>query len=116
MSGPTSKEADMPRRLHDIAHARAGDKGETTNIAVFPYDPSDYDALCEQLTAERVADYFRYLGLTDVQRYEVPTLKGLNFVLHGTRKGGVSAALELDSHGKSLSFVLLAMEIDISSM
>lgn len=99
--------------LHDIAHARAGDKGETTNIAVFPYDPNDYQTLAEYLTAEAVADYFGYMGLDSVERFDVPSLGGFNFVLVGTRRGGVSAALELDSHGKSLSFVLLGMRINL---
>lgn len=100
-------------RLHEIAHARAGDKGETTNIAVFPYDDADYALLDQHLTAERVGEHFAYLELDSVTRYDVPNLGGFNFVLVGTRRGGVSAALDLDSHGKSLSFVLLAMELEL---
>jgi hypothetical protein len=100
-------------RLYDIAHARAGDKGETTNIGVFPYRAEDYAMLVRHLTAERVAAHFAYMHLDSVTRYEVPNIGGLNFVLVGTRRGGVSAALDLDSHGKSLSFVLLALELEV---
>lgn len=100
-------------KLHDVAHARAGDKGETTNIGLFPYDEAHYPMLARHLTAERVAEHFAYMGLDSVTRYEVPSLGGFNFVLVGTRRGGVSAALDLDSHGKSLSFVLLALELEV---
>lgn len=98
--------------LHEIAHARAGDKGEITNICVFPYDDEDYARLREQLTASRVKEHFAGVVSGDVERYEVPSVCGLNFVLHGTRAGGVSAAVELDAHGKGLSYGLLLMEIE----
>ncbi|HEV7652715.1 MAG TPA: hypothetical protein VGP26_31555 [Actinophytocola sp.] len=97
--------------LHEIAHARAGDKGEITNICVFPYRDEDYPLLVEQLTAQRVAAHFAGIVTGTVQRYEVPTVCGLNFVLNGTRPGGVSAALELDAHGKSLSYGLLLIDL-----
>lgn len=105
----------MPRRtrLHDIAHARTGDKGEVTNISVFPFDDDDYDVLLEMLTPEAVKEHFGDLVAGDVVRYEVPSICGLNFVLQGTRPGGVAAALELDTHGKALSYGLLSMEFDI---
>ncbi|MGH3756898.1 AtuA-related protein [Actinophytocola sp.] len=99
--------------LHEIAHARAGDKGEITNICVFPYRDEDYPLLVELLTAERVAAHFAGIVTGEVLRYEVPTVCGLNFVLHGTRPGGVSAALELDAHGKSLSYGLLLIDLDL---
>jgi hypothetical protein len=98
--------------LHDIAHARTGDKGEVTNICVFPFDDADYELLRTRLTAEAVKAHFRGLVAGEVVRYEVPSLCGLNFVLHGTRPGGVAAALQLDTHGKALSYGLLAMEIE----
>lgn len=105
----------MPRRilLHDIAHARTGDKGEVTNISVFPYDDDDYDTLVTALTPEVVKAHFGDLVAGEVVRYEVPSICGLNFVLHGTRPGGVAAALHLDTHGKALSYGLLAMELDL---
>jgi len=97
--------------LHEIAHARTGDKGEITNICVYPYRDEDYPLLLERLTAGRVKDHFEGIVTGEVERYEVPSICGLNFVLHGTRPGGVSAALELDAHGKGLSFGLLLMEL-----
>lgn len=104
----------MPRvRLHDLAHARTGDKGEVTSIAVFPYDDADYELLRSTLTPEAVKAHFGNLVAGEVVRYEVPSICGLNFVLHGTRPGGVAAALQLDTHGKALSYGLLAMEIDL---
>jgi hypothetical protein len=99
-------------RLHALAHARTGDKGEVTNISVFPRDDRDYDLLREKLTAAAVKEHFGDLVAGDVVRYEVPSICGLNFVLHGTRPGGVAAALQLDTHGKALSYGLLSMEID----
>ncbi len=100
-------------KLYEIAHSRAGDKGETTNISLFPYADDHYDLLCRQVTARAVKSHFGELVRGEVVRYEVPSLRGLNFVLCGTRIGGVSSALELDPHGKALSFGLLEMEVEI---
>lgn len=101
-------------RLYDIAHARTGDKGEITNICVFPYSQEDYPLLQLYLTAERVRQHFAGIVTGEVERYEVPNVHGLNFVLHGTRPGGVSGALEMDAHGKALSFGLLLMDLDVA--
>ena len=98
-----------PVPLYEIAHARAGDKGEITNISVFPYRAEDYPRLERDLTADRVRTHFEGIVSGEVKRYLVPGICGLNFVLHGTRPGGVSAALELDAHGKGLSSGLLLM-------
>lgn len=100
-----------PVPLYEIAHARAGDKGEITNICVFPYRDEDYPLLERVLTAERVRIHFEGIVSGGVTRYLVPGVCGLNFVLHGTRPGGVSAALELDPHGKGLSSGLLLMTV-----
>jgi len=100
-------------KLYEIAHSRAGDKGETTNISLFPYADDHYDLLCLQVTARAVKSHFGELVRGEVVRYEVPSLRGLNFVLYGTRIGGVSSALELDPHGKALSFGLLEMEVEM---
>lgn len=97
--------------LYEIAHARAGDKGEITNIGVFPYRDEDFPLLERELTAERVRDHFEGIVSGEVVRYTVKGICGLNFVLHGTRPGGVSAALELDPHGKGLSSGLLQMTL-----
>ncbi len=100
-------------RLHDIAHARAGDKGNTSNISVWVYDPGDYALVKEQLTAARVKDAFPKLIQGPVQRYAMDQLHGLNFVLQDALEGGVNTSLGLDSHGKSWSYLLLGLEIDV---
>lgn len=93
--------------LHKLAHARAGDKGNTSNISVIPYDPSDFQLLKEQLTEEVVLDVFKHRGASRVTRYELPKLPAFNFVIENALEGGVNDALNLDGHGKSLSFLLL---------
>ncbi len=100
-------------RLHDIAHARAGDKGNTSNVSVWVYDPGDYPLVKEQLTAARVKAAFSKLIQGPVQRYEMDHLHGLNFVMQEALEGGVNTSLGLDSHGKSWSYLLLGLEIDI---
>ena len=98
-------------KLRDIAHSRSGDKGDVSNISLIAYDPRDYEVLVEQVTAEKVRDWFGTLVTGDVVRYELPALGALNFVLHGALGGGVTRSLALDAHGKTLSFLLLDMEI-----
>ncbi len=98
-------------RLHEIAHARAGDKGNTSNVSVWVYDPGDYALVKEQLTAERVKAAFAALIDGRVDRYELDHLYGLNFVLHDALEGGVNTSLNLDSHGKSWSYLLLQLAI-----
>lgn len=97
--------------LHEIAHCRAGDKGDTSTLSLFPRDDRDYDLLVREITAERVrahlADYVR----GEVVRYELPLLCGLQFVCHQALDGGVTTSLALDTHGKSLSSRLLAMPL-----
>ena len=100
-------------KLHQIAHARAGDKGESNNICLFPYEESHYELIRKQVTADLVKTHFEGIVGGGVVRYEIPSLHGFNFVLNGVRKGGVSAALDLDVHGKSLSFGLLELEIEM---
>lgn len=99
-------------RLHAIAHGRAGDKGNTSNISVIAYDPANWPLLVEQVTAARVLEIFRPLGATAVDRYELPNLHALNFVIHNALGGGVNSSLSLDRHGKCLSFKLLG-EIEV---
>ena len=100
-------------KLRQLAHARAGDKGESNNICLFPYDEKDFGLIQEKVTAAVVKKHFEGLVTGDVIRYDIPSLHGFNFVLEGVRKGGVSAALDSDIHGKSLSFGLLELDIDI---
>jgi hypothetical protein len=104
----------MTTRLHDLAHARAGDKGDVSMISVIAYRAEDYPLLVEALTAAAVARFFEGLGLTRVERFELPGLGALNFVLHGALRGGVTRSLALDAHGKTLSSSLLSIEIDLS--
>lgn len=105
----------MTRRikLHDIAHARAGDKGNTSNVSVWVYDPGDYALVKEQLTADRVKATFPDLIRGPVVRYELDGLHGLNFVMSDALEGGVNTSLGLDSHGKSWSFLLLDLEVEV---
>lgn len=99
-------------RLYDIAHARTGDKGNRANIALIAYLDEDYPLLVEQVSCERVAAHFAARQPSLVQRYLLPRLGAINFVLDDVLDGGVNDSLNLDMHGKSLSFHLLDMVID----
>ena len=101
-------------RLHQIASARSGDKGNRLNIALVCRDPAHYDAIAAQITAERVAEVFATRKPTRVVRYDLPKLHAFNFVLDDVLEGGVNLGLGLDGHGKALSFLLLDITIDIS--
>nr|WP_300314620.1 hypothetical protein [Halomonas sp.] len=100
-----------PRRLHDIAHARAGDKGDRLNLAVFAYDERDYARLVTIVNESRVLEMFAHRGATQVRRYLLPKLSGMNLVIDNVLQGGVNGALNLDGHGKTLSFLLLSMPL-----
>ncbi len=97
--------------LYDLAHARTGDKGNHINISLIAYREADYALLAEQVTAERVAAHFAYRRPTDVRRYLLPKLGAMNFVLDNVLDGGVNDSLNLDMHGKALSFHLLGMKV-----
>jgi len=99
-------------KLRDLAHARTGDKGDITNISVIAYCPEDWPLIERVVTAERVLAHFGADVVTSVQRYELPQLHALNFVLRGLLKGGVTRSLALDAHGKCLGFSLLDLQID----
>jgi hypothetical protein len=98
-------------KLRELAHARTGDKGDSSNISVIAYDPGDFAFLCEHVTVERVKAHFADIVRGAVCRYELPGIGALNFVLHGTLGGGVTRSLALDAHGKSLSSCLLEMDV-----
>lgn len=103
---------DKPMKyLYDIAHARTGDKGNTTNISLIAYRPEDYQMLVEQATEDRVAKQFADRKPTRVTRFLLPNLHAMNFVIENVLDGGVNDSLNLDMHGKSLSFHLLNLEI-----
>jgi len=97
--------------LHELAHARTGDKGDRANISLVPYDPAAWDFLRAEITAERVKAWFAHRNAGKVVRYELPKLPAFNFVLDDVLQGGVNGSLNLDGHGKSLSFHLLAMPV-----
>ncbi len=99
--------------LHEIAHGRAGDKGNRCNISVIAFTPDAYPLLVEQVTADRVHAFFAFRGATGVTRYDLPRLAALNFVIDDVLEGGVNGALNLDGHGKTLSYHLLAMPVEV---
>jgi hypothetical protein len=99
------------RTLGELAHARSGDKGDTSNVSVIAYDAADYPLLERWVTAERVRAHFGGIVRGDVVRHELPRLGALNFVLHGALHGGVTRSLALDAHGKSLGSAILTLEI-----
>ena len=99
------------RTLRELAHARTGDKGDTSCISLVAYEPSDYPLLAQRVTASRVKAHLGEIVTGEVTRYELPTLGALNFVLEGALGGGVTRSLALDAHGKALGSALLSMEI-----
>jgi hypothetical protein len=106
----------MPKvQLREIAHARSGDKGNTANIGLIALDPKHYPILVEQVTAERVKEHFGEICEGRVERFEIPNLNALNFLLHRSLDGGGTISLRLDAQGKTYSAALLRMEIDVPS-
>jgi hypothetical protein len=99
--------------LREIAHARAGDKGDTSNIGVIAYRPEYYRILVEQVTVERVRLHFGSLVRGPVTRYELPNVDAINLVLEQSLGGGVTRSLSLDPHGKSYSALILTMPIRV---
>jgi hypothetical protein len=99
------------RTLRELAHARSGDKGDTSNVSVIAYDEADYSLLERCVTAERVRAHLAGVVRGAVVRYELPRLGALNFVLHEALYGGVTRSLALDAHGKSLASAILTLEI-----
>jgi hypothetical protein len=98
-------------RLHEIAHSRAGDKGDISNLSLIAYDRADYALLERHVTAERVRAHFAGIVQGEVLRYALPHLGALNFVMRQALGGGVTRSLALDAHGKCLSALLLTLEI-----
>ena len=105
----------MSRRwfLREIAHARAGDKGDTCNIGVIAYRPHYYPVLLEQVTVERVRHHFGDLVRGPVTRYELPHVEAINLVLEHALGGGVTRSLSLDPHGKSYSALILTLPVTL---
>ena len=103
----------MKVKLQHVAHARSGDKGDTSNIAVFAYAPEFYPLLKAQLTAERFKAFYAGAIRGEVIRYEDDNLDAMNFVCHGALGGGVSRSLCLDNYGKALSAAVLGFQIEV---
>jgi hypothetical protein len=103
----------MKVRLVDIAHARSGDKGDTANVGVIALRPDWYPLLRDQLTLDRVRAHFSGVITGDVQRYELPNLRALNFLLHGALGGGGTLSLKTDAQGKVFSTAMLRMVLDV---
>ncbi|HLH61528.1 MAG TPA: hypothetical protein VKV20_07570 [Ktedonobacteraceae bacterium] len=102
----------MKKRLLQLAHARSGDKGDKADISLFAPDEATYHLLVREATAERVQAHFNGMITGKVERFEVPNVLALKYVLHGALNGGASRSLRSDALGKSLSSALLRMEIE----
>jgi hypothetical protein len=103
----------MKVRLLDIAHARSGDKGDTANVGVIANRPEWYDLIRSELTTERVTAHFAGVIEGPVERFELPNLRALNFLLHGALGGGGTLSLKTDAQGKVYSTALLRMVLDV---
>jgi len=100
-------------KLVKLAHARSGDKGDTANIGLIALRDDIYPILVREVTAERVKQHFKGICLGDVERFELPNLGALNFLLHESLGGGGTLSLMTDAQGKTFSTALLRMEIDV---
>jgi hypothetical protein len=98
-------------KLYELAHSRAGDKGDISNLSLIAYDPRDYPLLEQYVTVERVRAHFAGIVHGEVRRYALPGLGALNFVMERALGGGVTRSLALDPHGKCLSSALLTLDI-----
>ena len=106
-------QATTQIELHRLANSRTGDKGGTSNISLIAYKPEFFPLLVAQVTEENVRELFRYRHPSSVRRYVLPKLGAMNFVLEDVLDGGVNDSLNLDSHGKTLSYLLLSLKIEV---
>ena len=103
----------MKVKLLDIAHGRSGDKGDAANIGIIAYDDNGYNIMKKHLTEERVKEHFQGICLGKVERFELPNIRALNFLLHNTLGGGGTVSLKHDAQGKTLAAALLRMELEV---
>jgi hypothetical protein len=103
----------MKTKLKDIAHGRSGDKGDAANVGIIAYDDKGYELIKKNLTIEKVKKHFEGICLGKVERFELPNIYALNFLLHNTLGGGGTVSLKHDAQGKTLAAALLKMEIEI---
>jgi hypothetical protein len=101
-------------QLLRIAHARSGDKGDTANVGLIARDPRFYPVLVREVTAARVKEHFAEICFGEVERFELPNLDALNFLLHESLDGGGTMSLRADPQGKTYSAALLRMEVEVS--
>ena len=100
--------------LRNIAYSRAGDKGNRSTLSVIAYDIKDFPVIERLVTAERVKQHYTGIAKGEVERYTLPQLGALNFVLHDALGGGVTRSLSLDAHGKCLGSAILSMTVDLT--
>ena len=100
-------------KLRDIAHGRSGDKGDAANIGIIAFDDEGYDIIQKHLTPEKVKKHFEGICFGEVERFELPNIRALNFLLHNTLGGGGTLSLKHDAQGKTLAAALLRMELEI---
>ena len=98
-------------KLYDIAHSRAGDKGNISTLSLIPYNESDFEMLCATITVDKVKNHLKDIVLGDIVRYELPNIASLLFVCTDALMGGVTTSLAMDTHGKGLSYALLEMAV-----
>lgn len=103
----------MKIKLRDIAHGRSGDKGDAANIGIIAYNDKGYEIIKKHLTSERVKKHFEGICFGKVERFELPNIRALNFLLHNTLGGGGTVSLKHDAQGKTLAAALLRMEITL---
>ena len=103
----------MKRKLYELAHSRAGDKGNTLTLSLIPFNEQDYDLLRQHITAESVKAHLKNIVAGEIVRYELPNITSLLFVCHQALLTGVTTSLAMDAHGKSLSYALLEMEVEL---
>jgi hypothetical protein len=105
----------MPKKikLYEICHGRSGDKGDAANVGLIAFKKENYDVIKDKVTADAVKKYFEGICLGKVERFEMPNINALNFVLHNTLGGGGTVSLKNDAQGKTLASALLMMEIEV---
>jgi len=103
----------MKIKLRAIAHGRSGDKGDAANIGIIANDQKGYEIIAKYLTAEKVKKHFEGICHGKVERYEMPNIRALNFLLHNTLGGGGTVSLKHDAQGKTLAAALLRIELEI---
>lgn len=103
----------MKTKLIEIAHGRSGDKGDGSNVGIIARHPDIYPFLVEKLTADRVKEHMKHICKGEVERYELPNIGALNFILHNSLGGGGTVSLKLDAQGKTHASTLLRMELEV---